>query len=64
MTPSLLLKLREKHRKTLEERYRKCFDEHGKNDVCHGMIGGTSMTDFLDEGCIDCPYLELIVRRM
>lgn len=58
----LLNKIREEHRKRMEEKYLKCFKEHGEGDICNGIIGGSLATDFLNEGCIDCPYLKLIIR--
>ena len=42
--------------------YDKCYSEREKNGEaifcnCSGLAGGTSNTEHLQEGCIDCPYL-------
>ena len=62
MIVRLLNKIKEEYRKCMEEKYRKCFEKHGEDDVCNGVIGGSLATDFLNEDCIDCPYLKLIIR--
>lgn len=30
---------------------------------CCGIVGGTSNTEYLSEGCIDCPHLCLIDKE-
>ena len=59
----LVDRIRKMHKETMEKKYRKCYEQHnGKDNVCKGICGGTEATDFLDEGCIDCPYLKVILR--
>ena len=48
--------------------YDKCYsnrvDEgNAYNGYCGGVAGGTKATDYLSEGCVGCPYLELEVMK-
>lgn len=54
-------KIRDRLDEIRKRKYANCFQAHrkGKNDYCFGIIGGTASTDYLDEGCIDCPYLKI-----
>ena len=58
----------EKIRNHLDEirkrKYADCFQVHqkGEEDYCSGIIGGTAATEYLDEGCINCPYLKIPIR--
>lgn len=44
--------------------YDKCYSEMEDTGIaafncCYGLTGGTQHTDYLQENCVDCPYLVL-----
>lgn len=44
--------------------YDKCYSEMENAGIaafncCSGLTGGTRHTDYLQENCVDCPYLVL-----
>ena len=44
--------------------YDKCYSEMENAEIavfncCRGLTGGTRHTDYLQENCVDCPYLVL-----
>ena len=44
--------------------YDKCYSEMENAGIavfscCRGLTGGTRYTDYLQENCVDCPYLVL-----
>jgi hypothetical protein len=41
----------------------KCFEEHNKDGVCNGLVGGDSWSDYLCYSCMDCPHLTWIIRK-
>lgn len=48
--------------------YSKCYSDMEAEGVaafgcCHGLSGGTRHTNYLQESCIDCPYLVLINKK-
>jgi len=60
-------KLRKRHDECMKRKYADCLHQHGHKDgedcYCFGVMGGSSFTDFLDEGCIKCPYLKVLVSE-
>ena len=48
--------------------YDKCYSDMEAEGVaafgcCHGLFGGTRHTNYLQESCVDCPYLVLINKK-
>lgn len=39
-----------------------CFNQMAK-DGCHGLVGGTKETEYLQYNCVDCPYYKNNVIR-
>ena len=44
--------------------YDECYSEMENAGIavfgcCRGLTGGTRLTDYLQENCVDCPYLVL-----
>lgn len=55
-------------REKLEGAYEKCYSNrmcegNAYDGRCGGLAGGTKATDYLSEGCVGCPYLELEVMK-
>lgn len=43
--------------------YKDCYNTYGtKDNICHGVVGGTKATNYLSEMCIDCPYFVMILE--
>lgn len=48
--------------------YDKCYSEMENAGIaafncCRGLTGGTQHTDYLQENCVDCPYLVLLDKK-
>ena len=46
----------------------KCYSEMENAGIavfgcCRGLTGGTQHTDYLQENCVDCPYLVLFDKK-
>ena len=64
MKKSLLKMIMDRLEEAKKIKYYECFQAHQKDDkgYCYGLAGGTASTDFLNEVCIDCPYLMILLR--
>ena len=45
-----------------------CFNQMSKDSLvskngCHGLVGGTKETEYLQYNCVDCPYYKNNVIR-
>ena len=45
-----------------------CFNQMSKDGLvskngCHGLVGGTKETEYLQYNCVDCPYYKNNVIR-
>ena len=54
--------------RTFVSDYDKCYSEMEDTGIavfgcCRGLTGGTRHTGYLQENCVDCPYLVLPDRR-
>ena len=48
--------------------YDKCYSEMENDGIavfgcCRGLTGGTRHTDYLQENCVNCPYLVLLNNK-
>lgn len=48
--------------------YDKCYSEMENDGIavfgcCRGLTGGTRHTDYLQEKCVDCPYLVFLNNK-
>lgn len=48
--------------------YDKCYSKMENDGIavfgcCRGLTGGTRHTDYLQENCVDCPYLVLLNNK-